>query len=988
MLAGIRESDVPRVATRRGRPSAVVRYRYLLTGSLLLTILAVWTRPVAAQYVPFGKNKVQYNDFDWHVLSGPHVDVYYYPEEERLARMALSYAEESFDTLVVLFRHRPFRRVPLIIYSSHQHFEQTNVTPGFLPEGVAGFTEFLKRRIALPFNGSYRDFQHVIRHELVHFFQISKLSRTFAQYSKFRSPLLPLWWSEGLAERFSSPQDTEDRMYIRDLVLSGDLPPLQDLSYIYNFVVAYPLGGEIHRYLGERFGYERVADLYDVLWKYDSFDEAFKAVYGISLKDLDRQWRFDLERRYFPMYADREPVAVDTRPVVIRGSASFKPVVHRGEDGEDQVFFLSPRTGYTTIYRTSLEKGDAGVEQVVQGQRSAEFESFHFFDSKIDVSKNGRLAFISKYLERDALFIWDLQKGRVVGRYQFPELVALSSPSWSPDGEEIVFSGLGADGISDLYVLDFRTQEHRRLTEDTYKDGEPDWSPDGRYIVFSSDRTAFGRSGDTNLFLYDLSTGRISYLTYGPWKDRGPRWSPDGDWIAFTSDRQGVFDLYLVDRSGHGGRLTDYTGGSFDAAWTPDERGLVFGAYEDGAFDIYYRPLTELEGNPGPKLADAFDLPADRDTTGWSWDELNRPLLARAKAQPYRTKFSLDFAAGEAAFAPGVGSAQGAQILATDMLGNQLLFLGISAQQFGEISDFLSSFSGQLLYYNLSHRVNWGTGVFRFDGRFVDQAFRNVFDENTYGVFFLASYPFSKFRRVSVQTVIERSDRKDRFNFVSPIENVELFDDTLSLTRKGVIVTNFLSYVKDNSLWLPTGPIDGMRFNFTTGLVTDLTKARAESYSVQADLRRYFRTSLLSSYAVRLFGYYSDGAIPSRIALGGSNSLRLYPFLGLFGSRAWMVNQEWRFPLTRGIAIAFPFGTLRFPGIQGALFTDLGSIWLEDRRMEGAWGSYGASFRMSLGAPLVLRLDVGKRFTLGDLPTSGFRDFGGTEVDFFFGFDY
>jgi len=96
--------------------------------------------PSSAQYVPFGKNKVQYTHFKWQVLSGPHVDVYYYPEEEELAKVALTYSEQSYDTLTALFRHRPLRRIPIIIYSSHSHFEQTNVIGVFLPEGVAGFT--------------------------------------------------------------------------------------------------------------------------------------------------------------------------------------------------------------------------------------------------------------------------------------------------------------------------------------------------------------------------------------------------------------------------------------------------------------------------------------------------------------------------------------------------------------------------------------------------------------------------------------------------------------------------------------------------------------------------------------------------------------------------------------------------------------------------------------------------------------------------------
>ena len=116
----------------RARPARTTRVATALVGMLVYVVLA---SPLQAQFGAFGKNKVQYTHFDWRVLSGDHVDVFFYPEEEELAQVALAYAEESFDTLVALFRHEPFRRVPLIIYSSHQHFEQTNVTPALLLSG-------------------------------------------------------------------------------------------------------------------------------------------------------------------------------------------------------------------------------------------------------------------------------------------------------------------------------------------------------------------------------------------------------------------------------------------------------------------------------------------------------------------------------------------------------------------------------------------------------------------------------------------------------------------------------------------------------------------------------------------------------------------------------------------------------------------------------------------------------------------------------------
>src|ERR671937_1769429 len=132
----------------------------------------------AAQFGYFGQNKIQYRRFDWRVLRGAHVDLYYYPEEEELGDVALAYAEESYDSLERRFNHAVTRRIPLIVYASHTDFEQTNILPFIPPEGLLGVTEFMKRRVTLPFRGSYAEFRHTIRHELVHVFQLSVQAQT------------------------------------------------------------------------------------------------------------------------------------------------------------------------------------------------------------------------------------------------------------------------------------------------------------------------------------------------------------------------------------------------------------------------------------------------------------------------------------------------------------------------------------------------------------------------------------------------------------------------------------------------------------------------------------------------------------------------------------------------------------------------------------------------------------------------------------------
>src|SRR6266699_1503937 len=794
-----------------------------MTASRVLVLLLLLARSAAAQFGYFGQNKIQYRGFDWHVLRGEHVDLYYYPEEQELARVALTYAEESYGVLERRFTHHPHRRTPLIIYASHSDFEQTNVLPFVPPEGLLGVTEFLKQRVALPFTGSYFDFRHTLRHELVHVFQLSLTNQAFARYPRVRHVDPPLWWTEGLAEYFSAGEDSRDEMILRDLTLSGRLPALGDLAYAAGGIV-YPLGGAIHHFLAATYGEWRINEMYRDVWKYGSFEDEVRAVYGRTLGQLSDEWQYWMRQRYYPAVVAAEPLSITARLLT---RLAIKPAVFgqpAGPDSARGVLYFSPSTGYTNIYAQSFA-GDA-PRAVVKGERSAEFESFHFFESRIGVSSDGIVAFSSKYFDRDALFLWSLAKRRVVGRYQFPELISILSPAWAPDRQSVVFSGLAVSGYSDLYRLWLADGRLERLTSDRYQDLDPTVSPDGKTVVFSSDRTPFGPGGARNLFKLDVATGAVDYLTYGNWQDDTPRWAENGR-IYFASDRDSIVQIYSVDSLGAGRRETNTLNGAFDPQWVEREGGLVFSGFADLTFNIYFaRPPVD---STGP----TFALAADRQPAAWPWVELANPKYAREDAAPYEKKYTLDFAAGDAVVAPGIGSAQGAVFLFSDLLSDHQLYIALSSVEGNGLGSLLDNFNGTVFYLNQRRRINWGAGVFRLRGLFYDNDFTTLFRETSMGAFVDLRYPITRFRRVEAEYRVERSDR---FDIVT--------DNPGELHRVGWLASNYLSYVKDNSLWLDTGPIDGERYDVTAGIVNDISHGRFDAYVGTVDYRRYLRTSL------------------------------------------------------------------------------------------------------------------------------------------------
>lgn len=920
---------------------------------------------LAGQFYQAGDNKIQYRRLDWQVLKGPRVDVYYYPAEADLAPVALAYAEESYDALAVKFGHTVTRRVPLIVYASHSDFEQTNILPFTPPEGLLGVTDFLKRRVTMPFRGNMSEFRHTLRHEMVHVFQMSLLYERYERSPRSTQIPMPLWFTEGLAELWSGGEDARDEMVMRDLVISGTLPRLQDISFVTGGIV-YPLGGRIHRWLADTYGDWRVASLYREMWRFETFEQAVQETYGRSLPQLNEEFQQAMRRHYFPAVTTHNSLAASA---TLLARAALKPTYAPTDSTSGEAIFSSAINGFITVKSKDLDTGHETT--LLEVGRSSTFENLHTFDSRLDASRPGLLLLSTRYGERDALVVFDRGEKKIVGRYQWPNLVSIISPVWSADGQSVIFSGLQESGVSDLYRMSLPDGSLERLTEDRYQDLDPSVSPDGRRIVFASDRTAGGLDDAVNLFVMDLETRAIQQITYGAWVDETPRWIEENK-ILFTSGRDGVLNAFSVDTLGNGRRETSAWTGAFDAAPVPGRDAYLVGGFQNLYLSVYLYPADTLG------RSETFALTTPPAHSEWSWPLGEGGAITAAKSQPYARKYNLDFAAGEFAYAPRIGTAQGATFLVSDMLSDNLFFFNLSTYQGRQFRSLWENISILGLYMNQSSRINWGVGAYRFKGNQYAGDFEVAYTENVVGAFGMARYPLSRFARVEATLQVQHSDR---FDFTLPVENPQ---------RKGWIASQYVSFVHDNTLWTTTGPIDGHRYAFTQGIASDFTNARFDSHTSIADLRQYVRLSRRSALAFRAVGFYSGGDRPERINLGGTLALRGYPLFGyILGSEAWMLNNELRFPLLDYLTLGTPVGAARFPDFQGAFFFDMGraGYHAENRAL---LGSYGVSFRWPVFQGLVLRLDWGRRFTDNNYRGYGLREdqTGRSFVQFFFGYNY
>ncbi len=601
---------------------------------LAAALLLCSAGPAAAQ---FGQNKVQYGNFDFQIIRTEHFEVYFYERERPAALDAARMAERGYARLSRILHHQFQARKPIILYASTSDFSQTNVTDAS-GEGLGGVTEPFKHRMVLPFTGSYAELEHVLQHEMVHAFQFDVFShgQIGGGIQALASANPPLWFMEGMAEYLSlGPIDPHTAMWLRDAALEGSLPTIEQLSFDPR-IFPYYFGHALWAYIGERWGDEVIGEILQTTVT-AGIEDAFRRALGRSLTELSDDWRDAVQATVLPQLADHYRARRIAKGILSqrRSGGTFHLAPALSPDGRDIAFLSEGNSFFVDLYLADAETGRI-KRRLVKSTVNTNFESLRFINSAGSFSADGKyFAIAVKHKDRDDLVILDVKRDREAGRIRIP-LNGVTSPSWSPDGQQIVFTGYDG-GWSDLFVVRRDGGELRRLTNDRYADLHPAWSPDGKTIAFTTDRgpgTDFAslRFGNMRVALYHLDSGNIEILSHmDQGKNINPVWAPDGKSLAFVSDRTGISNVFLYDLGdGNVYQLTDVYSGvtgitpfSPCLSWAHSADRLAFAYYQDRDYDVYAvdnpRSLRRAPYR-GVPTKPVFSLltPSFRDTAGAS----------------------------------------------------------------------------------------------------------------------------------------------------------------------------------------------------------------------------------------------------------------------------------------------------------------------------------------------------------------------------------
>lgn len=934
------------------------RYHRSILFSLALMGLVI--TPAAAQ---FGQNKINYDRFEWKTYKAPHFDVYYYFESDAMLREVVSEAESAYLDIGKRLDHEISQRIPMILYRTHGDFQRTNIQFRELPEAVGAFAEPFMFRLVLPVDSPPERRYRLIRHEMVHIYQFDILYSGSLQRTVRGQP--PLWFMEGMASYIGDDEDSMDQMAIRDAVVNNLMPSIRQLnSYGY---LTYRYGHAVFDFIEETWGEEGLRQLIFEVRKAlmaRNLDKAFRDAFGIDVPTFDRRFSRFLRRRYLPILTSkRAPDEYGPEIGVHKpGVYTFSPALSPSGDLvaalatpslELDLLILSTKDGKV---QRNLTKGFTNRYQYLIAE---------VFSGKRDLTwspAGDEIAFFVRKEDHRELLLYNPISGRRIDTVPFKKIAATASPSFSPDGKWIAFSG-NLDGQWDIFRYSLETGAIENLTQDPYVDSNPMWSADGKQVIYNRRIGAFAK-----IFVVQVgSPQRKTQLTAGASSDIEPAFSRDGKYVYFSSDRglYGVFNLHRLElATAKIERLTDLVGGAFSPVeMAPGADGsvqLTYTAFFGGTFRLFKLDLDDDDVQQARKAGEQEPqtsplAPSRRsqakqiqklEKEGLNFKEAEKKVAEKAAAtegvkeadadlapfqpplelsldqddkKPYEKKWQMD--------APqiSVGLTDDSRILAnfglnwTDLLGDHRIFLG------AESYDGFNRTT--LAYMNLRGRTDWGAVLRDYRDYYLTNDPLGVNRDLQRRTRFtsisgFASYPFNRYYRVEgslsySQSRLDYPVGQDQFGF---LVFQHFTDDYPAAT---------VDFVGDTTRFQRFGPFQGHRFRIgvtnTKFVSGDRDGQSLTNYHL--DFRAYKKVTRRSVLAMRLYGIFQDGDQGNLYTMGGINQLRGFEFREFVGENIAVANFEFRFPLID--ALKWGYGGIWGP-IRGVFFVNVGSAWFED----------------------------------------------------------
>ena len=523
--------------------------------SLLLFLLFVFSFSLRAQFyngsqISFGKNRVQYQKFNWTYYRTEQFDVYFYPTGKELADYTLYKVPEFIGEIEKLLNFTSYKKLQFIVYNTQSDFRESNFgldNENFYNQG--GVTNIYGTKIYLYFDGNHEHFDRMIRSGIMNIYAHLLVEGQSVSSNISSESLLdvPNWYYSGLASYYGENWNSELDAYVKDGILTQRFAVFDQLSP----VEATYAGHSFWKFIVDRYGQNAITNILYSTRSAKNFERGFYYVTGVDYKRLLVDWY----RYYYVIYKkDMKRNLPENDGIVKRPQKRDYSQITLSPDGKSFAF-VSNEAGQVKIW---LKTADMKKPKVI-------FKRYQKIEDNPDLSfpllawhPDGTiLGFTIEDEGRCYYYPYFIETGKL-GKRLLVDVEKISDWSYSNDGQLMLFSGF-KHGQSDIFIYSFLSRSIQNITNDFFDDFQPKFINNQKRIIFSSNRNHdtialkepffnVMPNSSYDLFLYNYVTKDpvLLQVTHTPLADEKNVCEVSDREIVFLSDECGIVNRYIA----------------------------------------------------------------------------------------------------------------------------------------------------------------------------------------------------------------------------------------------------------------------------------------------------------------------------------------------------------------------------------------------------------------------------------------------------------
>jgi hypothetical protein len=503
--------------------------------------------------IEFGRNRVQYRQFDWQFYETEYFNVYFYQGGQDIGKYVILSSDKLMEEIADRLDFRLSGKMDIIVYNDISDLQQTNIGINFDKERVSGTTQIINNTMFVYFNGDHRDIDRQIREGITRvYLQKLTLGSGFQEVLQNAVMLnIPDWFSEGLIAYAGKPWSTDLDNKLKDGISSGKF---RDFRKVSEEDMAF-VGHSLWNYIEKTYGENSVSNLLYLVKINKSVDRAFAFVTGKDLNQVLEDWyyyhleRFKAEKELFETPDFTNLINVKTRKNHQYYEAKLNP------EG-NLLAYATNNSGRWKVRILDIDKGKTST--LLKGGFKTNTLITDLSNPMIEWHKSGReLAVIFEKKDLFYLSRYETEKFKAEKAQPLRNFQKIYGFTYEDNKNNMVISAM-QKGQVDIFRYFIPTTRTSNITNDFFDDLQPSFAEiDGRKgVLFISNReetTLTEQRLDTilpnrnfDVFFYDFNneTEPLIRITNTPLASESYPMPLDDNTFTFLSDFNGIRNRY------------------------------------------------------------------------------------------------------------------------------------------------------------------------------------------------------------------------------------------------------------------------------------------------------------------------------------------------------------------------------------------------------------------------------------------------------------